>query len=244
MEMGIQPDYLLGYSFGEITASVISGSISLEEGFQFVVDFAVLIDRETPPAGMLAVIDSENIIDQHPDLFLNCWLTGRNFQSNFVVCGLLDNIQKLQKSLNQRNILCQRLPVNYGFHTPLIDPIEDKFKELVQKINLSPIRIPTISSSKAERISEVNEDYFWHIIRQHVEFEKTIRFMLKKEGAIFLDVGPSGSLATFVKYLLPSNSNFYKFEVINQYGKNLSSLEKLRADIVGLIETENPTTGN
>ncbi len=68
--------------------------------------------------------------------------------------------------------------------------------------------------------------------------------MLKKEGAIFLDVGPSGSLATFVKYLLPSNSNFYKFEVINQYGKNLSSLEKLRADIVGLIETENPTTGN
>ena len=45
IEMDIHPDYVLGYSLGEITASIISGIITLEEGIQFVVDVARLLEE-------------------------------------------------------------------------------------------------------------------------------------------------------------------------------------------------------
>ncbi len=227
MEMSVQPDYLLGYSLGEITASVVSGAVSLEEGIQWVVDYAKLLQKDSRPAGMLAIIESVDIMSRYPDLFQNCWLTGKNFQSNFVVGGLSDDIQDLQAALNQKNMISQRLPVNYGFHTPLMDSLEDEVKQLFQRLNLSPIEIPVISSQIAEEIFEFGDNYLWDVVRRPVEFEKTINSMLQNGDYIFIDVGPSGSLSTFVKYLLPPGSNSQHFEVINQFGKDLNSIEKL-----------------
>src|SRR5688500_6161604 len=51
--MGIQPDYIMGYSLGELTASVVSGAISLEDGIQLAVDTARLAEEKTLPAEML-----------------------------------------------------------------------------------------------------------------------------------------------------------------------------------------------
>jgi hypothetical protein len=56
--------------------------------------------------------------------------------------------------------------------------------------------------------------------------------MLQSDDYIFIDVGPSGVLATFVKYLLPSDSNSSYLEVINQFGRDLHSLEKLKTNLV------------
>jgi acyl transferase domain-containing protein len=230
-EMDVQPDYVLGYSIGEVAAAVISGVLSLEEGFQFVVGVAKLLEAETPPAGMLAVIEPVEIMDQNPDLFETCWLTGNNFQKNFVISGLADDISHIQSVLKQRNMISQRLPVNYGFHTRLIDPIEEKFKQLGKGIHFSESRIPIISCLKSKEIEKMNEDHFWKVLRHPVAFEKTIQTILQKNEYIFIDVGPSGSLSTFVKYLLPFQSKSFHFEMINQFGKNLSSIEKFRSGL-------------
>ena len=231
MEMKIQPDFLLGYSLGEITATVVSGAISLEEGLSLTVDYAKILEKDSQPAAMLAIVESIDIMNQFPQLFKTCWLTGKNFQKNFVVSGLPQDIQNLQQALNKKGMISQKLPVTYGFHTELIDPIEKKFKQLVQRTNFSSIRIPIISSINGKQVEELSENYFWDIARHPVEFEKTIRLMLQIEDYVFIDVGPSGSLATFVKYLLPTFSNSLYLEVINQFGKNIKSIEKLNANL-------------
>lgn len=234
IESDVRPDYLLGYSLGEITASIVSGAVSLEDGIRLVVDFAALLEAKTQPARMLAIIESEDIMMRFPSLFENCWLTGRIFQNNFVVSGLPKDIHNLKKVLNQKNIMSQELPVNYGFHTELIDSLEAGFKELVRGINLSPVNIPIISSFMAGKIQEVDEEYFWKLVRYPVEFGKAIRMMLQKGDFIFIDAGPSGSLATSVKYLLPSNSNSLYLETINQFGRDLNSMEKLKVGLSAL----------
>jgi acyl transferase domain-containing protein len=231
LEMGIQPDFLLGYSLGEITASVVSGVMSLEDGIQLVVGMARLVEAKTQLVEMLAVIESQEIMTTFPDLFQNCWLTGKNFQRSFVVSGLPNDIRHLQEGLNQQNIISQKLPVKYGFHTALMDPIEEEFKKLVRSIKLLPMGIPIISSLTTATVQEVNDDHIWEVIRYPVEFEQTIRLMLHKEDYIFIDVGPSGTLATFVKYLLTSNSNSLHLEAINPFGRDLSSIEKLRTSL-------------
>ncbi len=230
-EMGIQPDFLMGYSLGEITASVVSGVISLDEGIQLVVGMSRHVEEKVQSAEMLAIMESKIIMTEFPDLFRHCWVTGTNFQKNFVVCGLSNTIKDLEEGLNKKDILSQILPVKYGFHTELIDPYEEEYKQLVRKLNLLPIGIPIISSLKTEIIQEFNEDYLWEVIRLPVNFEKTIDWILQKDDYIFIDVGPSGSLATFVKYILPTNSGSIALQMINQFGKDLNSIEKLRSSL-------------
>ena len=229
IELKIKPDFLLGYSMGEFTASIVSGAVSLEQGLEFAIKYARLVQKRAEPAGMLAIIESVDIMNQLPEVFRNCWLTGNNFNGNFVVSGRLKELLKLESELKERNIISQKLPVNYAFHTKLMDPLEDDFKQLARAINFGQIRIPIVSSQTGIGVQEVTEEYLWNVTRYPVEFEKTIRLMARKKDYIFIDVGPGGSLSTFVKYILSSDDDSIHLEVINQFGRDLKSLDKLKA---------------
>ena len=227
MEAGIKPDIFLGYSLGELTAAILSQGISLEQGLWLSVSFAKLLEQESPPAAMLAIMESENIMTQFPALFQGCWLSGKNFHTNFVVSGLAEPIRQLQLALHKKNIMSQKLAVNYGFHTEIMDPLAENFKQLTQDLLFSSLRIPIVSSLSCQKIPEINENYLWDVIRYPVEFAKTIEILLAVDNYTFIDVGPSGTLATLVKYLLPAHSKSFYLETINQYGRDLDSLNKL-----------------
>jgi acyl transferase domain-containing protein len=229
IEMGIRPDYLLGYSLGEIAASVISEALSLDSGIQMAVDIARLAEQHTVPAEMLAIIESQQILLDLPHQFRECWVTGKNFEGNFVVSGLPGSIQRLQKELSNRNILNQKLPVTYGFHTELIDPMESEFKELAKHVKIAAYTIPTLSSFKSGLVSDVDESHFWDVLRQPVDFQSTVNRMLEQDDYIFIDVGPSGSLATFVKYLLPSQSKSIQLTTLNPFGRDVQAVDKLKS---------------
>jgi bacillaene synthase trans-acting acyltransferase len=229
MEMGIKPDYLLGYSLGEFSAAVVGGAIPLKDGIELVIEFARLLEDDMPHAGMLAVIDNIAVTRRHPQLLKDSWITGRNFDKNFVVSGLSGDLDKLERELAERNILFQRLAVNHGFHTALLDPIESQFKQLVSNAFIGELTIPTISALTGKVIVTVDEHHLWQVVRQPVAFDQTILNMLKQGDYRFIDIGPSGSLATFVKYILPKPTASEHHEVINPFGKNIQSLDKLKA---------------
>jgi bacillaene synthase trans-acting acyltransferase len=230
-ELGITPDYLMGYSLGELTASVISGVISLEDGFRLVVEMARLAESRTRKAEMLAIMKSQKVMTEYPDLFSNCWVTGSNFADNFVVGGVGGTLQVLKDGLGRKDILFQTLPVKYGFHTELIEPIKEEFKQTVREMELAPAKIPVISNSRGGIVQEFSEDYFWDVIRYPVHFQTTVQRIIKNEDYIFIDAGPSATLATFVKYILPANSNSVSLQTINQFGRDLSSIERLKTSL-------------
>ncbi len=230
-KMGVKPDYLLGYSLGEIIASAVSGFISFEDGIQLVIELSRLVEEKTEPAAMLAIMCSKMIVVEYPEFFSNCWITGTNFRDNFVVSGLTNDIKFLQQSLSQEGIASQILPVKYGFHTKLIEPVKDEFKKLVCTINPLSGQIPIISSSKAEIVHELNDDFFWEVIRYPVHFEKTLENRLAKGDYLFIDLGPSGTMATFVEYTLSVGSGSIPLPTINQFGRDLNMIEKLKKEL-------------
>ncbi|WP_106794047.1 acyltransferase domain-containing protein [Aquimarina sp. Aq78] len=226
--MNIQPDFLMGYSMGELHAAVVSGAISLEDGIRVSVDIAKLVHEKTQPAGMLAIMGSKSIMIRYPDLFRNCWFTAGNFQENFVVSGLPHTIENLYQNLNKENVISQILPVKYGFHTKLIDPIEEAYKQIFRDIKVVSPEIPVISSLQTGTVRELNGDYVWKAIRNPVNFEQTVERILETEDYAFIDIGPSGTLSTFVKYILPSGSGSISLQMINQFGSDLNVIQKLK----------------
>ena len=232
MENGIKPDYVLGYSLGEFVASVICGAITLEEGLELLVEYARILESDTPLSGMMAVIESQSIITEKPQLFDKVWVSGRNFDKHFVVSGLKQDVDNLESTLKGMGTIHQQLAVRYGFHTELIDPVKDQFMQLAGMVDMYPIEIPTWSGLKAGRLDEVTEDYLWQVTREPVEFQKVVKAMLAEGDYTFIDAGPSATLSTFVRYILPQGSQSEFHEVLNQYGKNLTNLDKLKTALV------------
>lgn len=228
LDIDIQPDYVMGYSLGEITSCIASEVLTLKDGLEFSVEIAKLVENNTPKAAMLAIMAGKEIIVENPDIFSQCWLIATNFSQSFVVCGLPEEIKTLQKALQQDGVVSQLLPVNNGFHTPLIDAVEDELKEKVQTIQLLKGKTPIVSSKDSSIKNEVSHHDFWEVLRYSVNFENAVKTMVNQHDCIFIDLGPSGSLATSVKYILEEDATSVPLQLINQYGKNLQTFEKFK----------------
>ena len=181
---------------------------------------------------MLGIVGSVTLMDKYPEMFSGCWSTGKNFKQNFVVSGRVVDILNLEKELSQKNIIFQRLPVNYGFHTPLMDTIEQHVNRCAGGLNWGAPKIPIVSCVSAGALEAVDTKYIWEVIRTPVWFEAAIGSMLNRTDCLFIDTGPSGTLSTAVKYMLPHNSNSRYFPVIDQFGQNLKSFAKLKSELV------------
>lgn len=233
MEMGIKPDMLLGYSLGETTSAVVSSALTLEEGLTLTVESAKMLEAEAPVAPMMAVIDKEDTFTKLRAVFRNCHHTGTNFDINYVVSGLEADINRAQKALTGLKILNQKLPVNYGFHTPLMAPFEAQYKSIVDGLNFKPCQIPVVSSFTAEPVASINGALLWQVLREKVAFQTTIKNLLEQgDDYLFIDVGPSGTLSMFVKYNLPKGANSQHLEVMNQFGKDLEAFEKFKTAVL------------
>ncbi|MFH9613908.1 acyltransferase domain-containing protein [Streptomyces pratensis] len=227
-EMGHRPDALVGYSLGEITAAVVAEVIPLEFGISFAVEFARILAERTPLSGMLAVLCSAEVLRSHAGLFADCWVTGRNFDGNFVVSGRVDAVARLEHALGQEAVVCQRLPVNYGVHTELIDPVEEEVRGILGTANFAPPRIPIVSSASTDQVVEVTADVVWAAMRRPVDFAQTIEKVTAAGDATFMDLGPSATLATFVKYILPPGSGSAQVHTINRFGQDLKALSEFQ----------------
>lgn len=239
IEAGARPDYLLGYSLGELAAAIVGEALTIEQGIGFVVDYARLIEAESPPATMLAVVDVPDIETRYADLLTGCWVTARNFDRHLVVTGPVAAIQRLRDALTRDGALHQVLAVKYGFHTEMQQPLEASFMALAEKLDFKPLRTPMVSCLDGSVYDDRTDVQswprrLWATYRHPVAFDATVRGLLDRGDFHFIEVGPSGTLATFVKYLVPTGSASTFSDVINPFGRDektyRSALERIGLD--------------
>ncbi len=228
MEAGATPGYLLGYSLGELGAAIVGGALTIEQGLGFVVDYARLIEAESPPATMLAVVDVPDVDTRYAEAFAGCWVTARNFDRHVVVTGPVAAIRRLRDALSRDAVMHQTLAVNYGFHTEMQQPLEAAFMAMAGRLDFKPLRIPVVSCRDGAVYDRDTDtagwpQRFWATFRHPVAFDATVRGLLDRGDFHFVDVGPSGTLATFVKYLLPAGSASLFSDVINPFGRDVQT---------------------
>jgi acyl transferase domain-containing protein len=226
LSQGLRPDIILGYSLGEWVAQAVADVMPVETVLDLLVRQALTVEAELPPGGMLAILASPDLMDQYPDWFQGTSIAARNFDRHFVISGSTASIDATERALKQQNITAQRLPVSYAFHSPAMDSLRTDCMTSLQSVRYWPPSV-RLMSSRGEEVTHLQPaESLWRAVREPAAFHKVISALEAGAPPIYIDCGPSGSLANFAKYNLPRDAHHRCISIVTPFGRNL---EKLRA---------------
>jgi acyl transferase domain-containing protein/NADPH:quinone reductase-like Zn-dependent oxidoreductase len=196
---GICPQAMSGHSIGEYVAACLAGVFSWEDGLSLVAARGRLM-QQMPAGGMLAVELAED--DLLPLLGEGVSLALVNAPSLCVLAGKVKALDALQEKASVWGIACRRLHTSHAFHSESMDPMLEPFAQRVREVSLSAPTIPYVSNLTGQWITAreaTDPDYWTRHLRNTVRFSQGIRQLLKREGHVFLEVGPGQTLSALVR---------------------------------------------
>lgn len=227
IESGIEPHHVFGASMGEFAASALAGVMSAEQSLELLLKQAQLFQENCTPGAMLAIIANVSLYHDTPFIRNNAELASINYDSHFVISGKRERLREIERDLKHRAILYQSLPVSYGYHSSFIDPAAAPFKEYLKAKACRSPGIPFVSGLYGTSLSDFSPEYFWDVVRQPIQLPKAIREMERRGDNIYIDLGPSGTLANFVKRNLSTISKSESHAIITPFHQELKNLEKI-----------------
>lgn len=243
-ELGIRPDILLGSSLGEFTAAVIGGMVEVADAIEILVRQARMVEQTCPPGGMVAVLDSVSLYHDSPALRDNTELAGVNFDSHFVIAGDRRQLDRALPFLSAKGVTHQVLPLSHGFHSAGIDAMEAPYRRFMGTKPFGSARLPLVSCCLAGPLESVGPDYPWHVLRKPIRFRDTLRKLEEAGHYTYIDLGPSKTLAGFVKYGLSPDSRSEVFGIISRFGDEPEQLQVLQKRFGEECRTAPHTTSN
>ncbi len=197
--LAIRADAMAGHSIGEWSAMAASGCLSqaLIDEVNAKMDPDSL---ETPDVVFLAVaagIDKlEGLYEDIPDVYVS----HDNCPHQVIFCGRPDNIATLSERLSEHQLLAQQLPIESGFHSPLLAQYADPFTEFFQNVALNEPHTPLWSTNTAAEFpadeAAKKQVVVAHLL-ERVRFREMIANMYRQGFRCFIQVGV-GSLPGFV----------------------------------------------
>lgn len=224
----ILPDYVFGESLGEFAAGVAAGVWSAPTAIKAAVEQSKSLTRSNLEGGMLTVINAEahhksKIYEQY-----DLCLASDNFQGSYTVSGTVINLDQYQKILKKEEIMHARIPVTIPFHSPLIyEGLKDFSFYMQQGIELAKPKVPYVSSLTSDFLTSIDTEYYKQVVSSYSSHIKGIDFLEQLGPCIYIDLGPSGTSATFTKYSIPKTSESYIQPILSPFGNELRQLEKL-----------------
>jgi acyl transferase domain-containing protein len=226
IESGVVPDMVLGVSVGSFAAAALAGYIDLEDALTAVIRQAKALEESSEPGGMIAILGDPTLFDEE---FLggHSELAGVNFSSHFVISARRTELAAIETELKKRTVSFQRLPVVFPFHSQWMDQAKAPFGAFMQSIRTTAGRLPLACADRTEVLSAVPDGYFWDVVRHPIRFREMVARLERQGDRRYVDVGPAGTLATFLKYLLPKTTNSKIHSILTPFGldqKNLTSV--------------------
>jgi acyl transferase domain-containing protein/acyl carrier protein len=198
-ERVVDPVAMLGHSVGEYVAACLSGVLGVEDALQLVADRGALVGS-LPGGSMLAVMLPEQML--RPMLPDELDLAAVNAPGVCVVSGAAADVQQFADTLAVQGILGHQLHTSHAFHSRMLDPILDEFRERVAAVRLSAPGVPFVSNVTGTWMTDddaTSPDYWVRQLRGCVRFSDGLRELAGPGGHVFAEVGPGRSLTNLVE---------------------------------------------
>jgi len=196
---GVRPEAMLGHSVGEFVAACLAGVFSPEDALRLVAARGRLM-QSLPAGAMLGVHLSE--AELLPRLPADVSLAAVNGPAQCTVSGPAEAVRALEEALRADGVEVRRLHTSHAFHSAMMDPILDPFRELVRRARPRAPELPYVSSLTGTWITPeeaADADYWARQLRHPVRFAAGVETLLRAgEDSVLLEVGPGRTLGTLV----------------------------------------------
>ncbi len=188
---GVKPEQLAGHSIGEIAAAHVAGVLSVEDACLLVTARSALMQALPEGGAMVAVQASEDEV--RPHLSAKVSVAAVNGPRSVVIAGVEEEVLAIAERWKNK-----RLKVSHAFHSPLMEPMLDDFREALGEIQFHQPRIPIIASGDVATV-----EYWVGHVRDAVRFNDNVQKLRDNGATTFVEVGPDGVLSALVEDAIP-----------------------------------------
>ncbi|WP_158755177.1 ACP S-malonyltransferase [Dyella sp. S184] len=226
IDAGVQPDMVLGASLGVFAAAAIAGCIDPDQALLAVIEQAIALESHAARGCMIAVVgERERYLTS--ELLALCEFGASNFATHSVISLPASNVTAVEEHLRRRDVAFQRLPVSFAFHSRWIDAAEQPYQTFLRTLQLRRGSVPVICCSSGRPQESLPAGHFWSAVRDPILFSQTVSLAESQGSYRYIDIGPGGTMATFLKHGLPVDSTSSIHRIMSPFGDDTRRLAEL-----------------
>jgi trans-AT polyketide synthase/acyltransferase/oxidoreductase domain-containing protein len=229
IDRGVQADMVLGASLGAFAAATVAGCMDPDIALSAVLEQAITLEACCQAGCMMAVMGERDRF-LSPELLALCEHGASNFASHSVIALPESNRAAVEVYLRGRDVAFQQLPVRFAFHSRWIDEAGARYRSFLQNL---PMREPALSfvcCTTGETLKTLPPNYFWSVVREPILLQQTIQSLELQDSYRYIDLSPSGSMATLLKYALAVDSKSDVRSIMSVFGSDADRLDQLVSD--------------
>ena len=195
----LRPGAVVGHSLGAYAAACVAGVLSPADAVTLVVERGRLLGL-VPAGGMAAVRLPE--AELTPLLPAGLSVGAVNGPRQCTVTGPVDLVVRFARELAARSIETRVLRIATAGHSALVEPILDRFAEVVARLHLHRPELPMLSDTTgtwADPDTLRTVDYWVAHLRQPIRFGEALSTLFATERRILVDVGPGRTLQSLTR---------------------------------------------
>ena len=207
-EQNIEPAFTAGHSLGEFSALVAAGALSFEDGLEAVKVRSLLMQEacEKSDGTMAAIIGltEKDILSICREAANYGMIQPANFnsQDQIALTGERRAVEKgveLAKERGAKRAIL--LEVAGAFHSELMRPAQEKFKQVMEKLEIKKPAVPVVANVNAEPVSEPSQikELLVDQIIMPVLWYLSMERMYKEGVRNFAEIGPGRVLQGLLK---------------------------------------------
>ncbi|KMQ63651.1 ACP S-malonyltransferase [Chryseobacterium sp. BLS98] len=208
---GLGAEMVAGHSLGEFSALVANGVLSFDDGLKLVFERAKAMQEacDANPSSMAAILGLEDAKVEEICAQISGIVVPANYNcpGQLVISGETPAVEeacvKLKEAGAKRALL---LPVNGAFHSPLMQPAQERLAAAIEKTKFRKATIPVyqnITTTAVINPEEIKQNLIAQLTGP-VKWTQSVQNMIKDGASNFVEVGPGKTLQGLIKKIDPS----------------------------------------
>ncbi len=199
-------EMVAGHSLGEFSALVANGVLSFEDGLKLVSQRAKAMQEacDMNPSSMAAILGLEDSLVEEVCQSVEGIVVPANYNcpGQLVISGETAAVKKACELLKEKGAKrALLLPVNGAFHSPLMQPAQDRLAAAIEGTKFRKATLPVYQNITTRPVTDESE-IKKNLIAQltgPVKWTQSVQNMISDGATHFVEVGPGKTLQGLIR---------------------------------------------